>query len=776
MLIADALAQPGATVTNDVRAAAAAPHGLPATGARHHVAGLRRALSLGVLYGVLSTPLDTLGTGSALAAVVWPAPAMAVAYLWRRPLGEWPAALVAIFIAMVIVGQFDVFPLWVDASFALVNVLGVGVGVGLAWRFVSRRARLDTTARFTRFLLLLPFGTVFAMALAGSALSHAIGGRDLIDVWRTIMGSNGLAMLVLVPGLLAWTTPPDPDARPVRAWVVVVPALCGAALMIEAFRIQLPDETEHLLLILLLVWAAVAGSIRAATLAAFVIVTTGVALTVTGNGSYHQNGIVGVRQLQIDLAVLCTLVFYVAVALLERRGYEARLQRVQKLESLGLLVSGIAHDFNNVLGAVRGHAEYADELLPADADARRPLQHVLAAVRSGTAMTEQMLLAVGRGSPRRSEPVSMRVVIDEAVGLATADHRGPVTIAVEYDDVRLGTSGIDAWPVAGDHAQLVRVLLNLLRNAAQAARSWVILRVSAGVPREEIADVGRVPERTAVILEVHDDGPGIAPDIASRIFDPFFSTKRKQSGHGLGLSIAAGIVADHDGGITVGNGPLGGAMFRVLLPAKRIKGVATGPRGGLGDGGMHEASDADAAYVTPPRSTIGIDASPSDGEKANVNYLATAPSIASMSRAMDAAHAPGTPCTEPNAPIGQGEPVLLVEDDDTLRALLEDWLAESGFEPASYASPASALDALQADPHGFAFLVSDIEMDDLRGDELIVAARERSPALPALLISGARQGAHIAAGVSVPFLAKPFGRADFSRAVQALYHSHEATR
>lgn len=123
------------------------------------------------------------------------------------------------------------------------------------------------------------------------------------------MGSNGLAMLVLVPGLLAWTTPPDPDARPVRAWVVVVPALCGAALMIEAFRIQLPDETEHLLLILLLVWAAVAGSIRAATLAAFVIVTTGVALTVTGNGSYHQNGIIGVRQLQIDLAVLCTLVF-----------------------------------------------------------------------------------------------------------------------------------------------------------------------------------------------------------------------------------------------------------------------------------------------------------------------------------------------------------------------------------------------------------------------------------------------------------------------------------
>ncbi|MDR5837096.1 ATP-binding protein [Caballeronia sp. LZ034LL] len=713
-------------MTHDVRAASATPLGSSGSGVRHFTAGWRRALALGALYGVLSTPLDTLGTGSSLSAVVWPAPAVAVAYLWRRPLTEWPAALVTIFVAMLIVGRFDEFPLWVDASFALANALGVGMGVGLAWRFVSRRARLDTTARFTRFLLFLPLGTVFAMALTGSLLAHATSGANLLEVWRTIMGSNGLAMLVLVPGLLAWTAPAAPDAPAVRAWVVVVPAVCGAVLMIEAFRIRLPDETEHVLLIVLLVWAAVAGSIRAATLAAFVLAATGIVLTVTGNGSYHQSGIAGVRQLQIDLAVLCTLVFYVAVALLERRGYEARLLRAQKLESLGLLVSGIAHDFNNVLGAVRGHAEYADELLPADAPAHRPLQHVLGAVKSGHAMIEQMLLAVGRGQPRQSGSVAMRAVIDEAVALAASDHHDRVTIDVQYD-AALGTEGIDEWRVAGDHAQLVRVLLNLLRNAAQAARSWVVLRVAAGIPRDELVDVGRVPEHDALLLEVHDDGPGIPPDVLPRIFDPFFSTKHKQSGHGLGLSIAAGIVADHEGGIVAGNGPLGGAVFRVLLPARQQHGAQA------------DLPDAVEAH---------------EAVNASDNELEHAASF---------------------APFGQGEAVLLVEDDRALREMLEEWLAEAGFEPSSHAAPAAALAALQADPHGFAFLVSDIEMDDLRGDELIVAARARRPELPALLISGARQGAHIAAGVHVPFLAKPFGRAAFARAVQALYPSHASS-
>lgn len=741
-------------------------------------AGWRRALVLGAVYALLATPLDSLGSSESLAAVVWPAPAVAIAWLWRVRRDEWPASLLMIFAVMVVVGRLDDLPAWVDASFAVVNAVAVGGSLALGHRFVGADGRFDTAAKFTRFVLLLPGLVVLLTAAIGAELAHVERGLDWLSEWRTIIGSNGLPVLVLVPGILEWTRPRDADGRAAPWWAVLVPAICGGFVMVEAFRIRLSSELEHGLLALLLIWAAVAGSIRAATLAAFTLAATGVALTVTGNGSYHQAGVAGVRQLQIDLAVLSTLVLFVAIAIAERRNYELRLERARKLESLGLLASGVAHDFNNVLAAVGGHAEHAEELLPPDSPAQRPLKHVQAAVRNGRAMTEQMLLSVGRGAPRREDQLNVAVVLEEAVALTDSVRREGKPVALEIQP------RLEDWHLCGDHAQLVRAVLNLLRNASQSARTRVVVSAGLHQARKRVAlrkpSVGVVPPVPYFEIAVSDDGPGISAETAARIFEPFFSTKLGKSGHGLGLSITAGIVVDHHGGIVCSNGALGGASFRLLLPARRgaarqadnvqsAAGIA--PRAGAEirrqgsevRGSVH-ADDATAAGGPSIRDSAAR--GPGDpGSSAARGVLSHALGHADDQATVTAA-APIAPAS--STLLGDGETVLLVEDDDALRALLEDWLAEQGFEPLSFASGDDAFAALRDAPAAVAALVTDLEMHGMSGHALAVAARTLVPELPVLLISGAARGAHVAASAGVPFLAKPFDADQFTEALGAL--------
>jgi signal transduction histidine kinase len=115
----------------------------------------------------------------------------------------------------------------------------------------------------------------------------------------------------------------------------------------------------------------------------------------------------------------------------------------------------------------------------------------------------------------------------------------------------------EPMPALIDEEMLHRVLVNLIRNAAQAI---------GGAGRG-----GKVIVRSRALAEgyeivVDDDGPGIAPDVAPAIFDPYVTTKR--DGTGLGLSIVKKIVVDHGGSIEAGPGPLGGARFRLLLPSE----------------------------------------------------------------------------------------------------------------------------------------------------------------------------------------------------------------
>ncbi len=220
----------------------------------------------------------------------------------------------------------------------------------------------------------------------------------------------------------------------------------------------------------------------------------------------------------------------------------AELDEAQRLSDLGKLAAGLAHEIRNPLGAIRG----AVELLPVppdDPEADRLQQVVLREVDRINELVTQML-TLARPQPPQPAPLAVRTLVHEVARLVGEDQRlGRVTLAVDVP--------ADLQAVA-DAGQLRQVLWNLIKNAAQAAPQAAV-RVRA-LPRED-----------GVELQVDDAGPGVPEEDRERVFELFFSTR--PYGVGVGLATCRQIVAAHGGRIWVAPSDLGGASFRVLLPA-----------------------------------------------------------------------------------------------------------------------------------------------------------------------------------------------------------------
>jgi signal transduction histidine kinase len=157
------------------------------------------------------------------------------------------------------------------------------------------------------------------------------------------------------------------------------------------------------------------------------------------------------------------------------------------------------------------------------------------------------LVAYARPAGARPEPVDLSGVVEEGARLAKP--------ALKEHGARLQTSVAPVAPVEGSRASLVQVVVNLVTNAAQAARDGGTVKVTL------VAEGGRA------VLCVEDDGPGMAPEVAARAFEPFFTT-RPASGIGLGLPIVQGIVERHGGTISVETAAGEGTRVRVSLPAR----------------------------------------------------------------------------------------------------------------------------------------------------------------------------------------------------------------
>ena len=248
----------------------------------------------------------------------------------------------------------------------------------------------------------------------------------------------------------------------------------------------------------------------------------------------------------------------------EARGQlEAQLRQAQKMEAIGQLTGGIAHDFNNILQSVLGNLTLASERIEelGDPKLERYLERAQLSAQRARELIQQML-TFSRG--RRGEPrvVSLAPLVAEAAKLL----RPTLPSTIEFDTALAP----EAPAVKLDPVQVEQVLLNLCINARDAMRGEGALTVAVRAAHEGGALCTACRQRFSgrfVELSVRDSGPGIAPEVVDRMFEPFFSTKEVGKGSGMGLSTVHGIVHEHGGHVVVDTAPGRGASFRVFFPA-----------------------------------------------------------------------------------------------------------------------------------------------------------------------------------------------------------------
>ncbi len=245
----------------------------------------------------------------------------------------------------------------------------------------------------------------------------------------------------------------------------------------------------------------------------------------------------------------------------EMKALAGQLRQAQKMEAIGTLAGGIAHDFNNILTPILGYTEMALTSLPPESQEAAELKEVVKAANRAVDLVRQ-ILTFGRQGDQQLKPLKVQLVIKEALKLLRASI--PTTIEIkEQIDKECGA-------VLADPTQIHQVIMNLCTNASHAMREKggvlrvVIRQVELG-PQDIINKIAMQPG-LYVLIEVSDTGHGMGKATLERIFDPYFTTKGKGEGTGLGLAVVHGIVKNLAGEITVYSELGRGTTFHVYLP------------------------------------------------------------------------------------------------------------------------------------------------------------------------------------------------------------------
>ncbi len=348
---------------------------------------------------------------------------------------------------------------------------------------------------------------------------------------------------------------------------------------------------------------------------------------------------------------------------LDRSRFEARVQQTRRLEAVGTLAGGIAHDFNNILASILGFGEMAHERSAPGSDQRRYLDQVLQSGARARLLVRKILDFSRSGVAQRGQ-VRIESVVDEVAQMLTP------TVPPHLRIVLQSEAGDAA--VLGDATDLYQVVMNLCTNAIQAiedAGTVTILLERRHLDGPRACFLGELPAGEYACIRVSDTGIGIDADKLTRIFDPFYSTKRVGEGTGLGLSVVHGVVSELGGAIDLVSEKGRGTAITVWLPIC---------------GELPPAASAESG----------------------------------------------------DWPQGNGETVMIVDDEIALVRLAEELLAGLGYEPIGFESSSDAIRAFEADPLRFDAVLSDEAMPGLRGSEMAKLMLAIRPTLPFLLMSG----------------------------------------
>ncbi len=241
---------------------------------------------------------------------------------------------------------------------------------------------------------------------------------------------------------------------------------------------------------------------------------------------------------------------------------EAELNQAYKMEAIGTLAGGIAHDFNNVLAIIMGYSEKIKNQLNNGAELQNDVEKIYSAANRAKKLVQQILLFSQKSSVNL-KLVEIRPLVELALKMIRTTL--PSSINMELD------LNPDTGCILADTNQIQEILMNLCTNAFDAMeQKGGTLRVSL----KKITITGKddwiqqeLKEGEYVELIIKDSGSGIPKAIINKIFDPYFTTKERSKGTGMGLAIVHGIVAEYGGTISVESEPDSGSHFYLYFPS-----------------------------------------------------------------------------------------------------------------------------------------------------------------------------------------------------------------
>ncbi|MCH7618708.1 MAG: PAS domain S-box protein [Candidatus Marinimicrobia bacterium] len=247
-----------------------------------------------------------------------------------------------------------------------------------------------------------------------------------------------------------------------------------------------------------------------------------------------------------------------------------KLERAQRLESLGVLAGGIAHDLNNILGPIIGYPDIILTTLPDDDPIRNDVEQIkIAAGRARDVVTD--LLTMARRGKYEMGAINLNNLVDDYLSSYSF-----IDIKDKYENISFKFKpGKDIKNLLGSESHLSKVLMNLVINAFESMPAGGKLKISTSNTRikERQLYYGEIPDGEYVLLEVRDTGEGIKDENLMRIFEPFYSNKSMgKSGSGLGLSVVWGVVKDHNSYLDVNSRMGKGTTFSIYFPVTSDEG------------------------------------------------------------------------------------------------------------------------------------------------------------------------------------------------------------
>lgn len=388
----------------------------------------------------------------------------------------------------------------------------------------------------------------------------------------------------------------------------------------------------------------------------------------------------------------------------ELKSLEAQFVQSQKMQAIGQLAGGVAHDFNNLLTAISGHC---DLLLlrhdSGDQDYGDLIQIHQNANRAASLVGQ--LLAFSRKQNLMFEILDLRDTLSDLTHLLNRLVGERVSLTLNHDP--------DLLPIRADKRQLEQVLMNLVVNARDAMPDGGEIRIETEniTLRDALErDRATLPPGRYVIVRVIDSGVGIPPEKRTKVFEPFYTTKRPGEGTGLGLSTAYGIVKQTGGFIFLDSEPGRGTVFTLYFPGfDRVETEA------------------------PPAPLPELPAAPRRGEGV----------------------------------------VLLVEDEAPVRAFASRALRLRGYSVLEADCAEAALGML-ADPDlSVDLFVTDVIMPGMDGPTWVREALRDRPQTKVVFVSGYAEDAFSEQKAQIPnsvFLPKPFSLTELTQTVQSQLH------